>query len=74
MAERLTSRYIYVYKNKFRGTVWGIADMRILERKSGIPYHWLRWWFGHQKKISVEFDGYRIDRLLTSMIFNKMSK
>lgn len=71
MSKELSSRFIYIYKDKFRGTIWGATNMRTLERKSGISYHKLRYWFDHQDKISVEFDAYRIDRLQVNMIFNK---
>lgn len=73
MPLRLTSRYLYVYKDKFRGIVWGATNLRALSRKSGIPYGRLRWWFSDQDKDTVEFDDYRIDRLSTSMIFTKVT-
>ena len=71
MGERLTSRQIYVYTDKFRGITWGATNMRTLERKSGISYNKLRYWFYTQDKDEVEFDAFRITRLQTSMIFNK---
>lgn len=71
MGKELSSLFIYVYKDKFRGTIWGATNMRTLSRKSGIAYHKLRYWFHRQRKDTVEFDAYRIDRLPVSMIFNK---
>ncbi len=71
MSQRLTSRQIYIYKDKLRDIIWGATNMRTLSRKSAIPYNRLRWWFYHQDKNSVEFDEYRIDRLPTSLIYNK---
>lgn len=71
MSKELTSRYLYIYKDKFRGILWGATNMRTLSRKSGINYGKLRYWFEQQSKDGVEFDAFRIDKLLVSMIFNK---
>jgi len=71
VAQRLTSRYIYVCRDMTRGHTWGATNMRTLSRKSGISYHRLRYWFNHRDKDEVEFDQYRITRLSTNMIFNK---
>ena len=74
MSKELTSRYIFVYKDKFRGVIWGATNMRTLSRKSGINYGKLRYWFDQQSMDGVEFDAYRIDRLPVSRIFNKADK
>jgi len=71
MKERITSRYIYVYRDRFRKVTWGATNMRTLERKSGIAYHKLRYWFDTQDRDEMEFDAFRITRLPVSMIFNK---
>ena len=75
MSKELTSRYIYVYRDKFRKVTWGATNMRKLEQKSGISYGKLRYWFEQQNDgkgtDEVEFDAFRITRLSVSMIFNK---
>ncbi|MFC2080861.1 hypothetical protein ACFLR8_01460 [Bacteroidota bacterium] len=74
MSKELSSRYLYIYKDKSRGSIWGATNMRTLSRKSGINYGKLRYWFDQQSKDGVEFDAFRIDRLLVSLIFNKADK
>jgi len=74
MRKLITSRFIYIYRDKFRGSIWGATNMRVLSRKSGIPYERIRYWFSRQRKNSMEMDGFRIDKLLTSLIFNKNDK
>jgi hypothetical protein len=74
MAVRLTSLYVYVYRNKTRGTAWGATNMRTLSKLSGIPYNRLRYWFNSQNKDEVEYDKFSITRLQTDLIYNKTSK
>jgi len=74
MADRLTGRYVFVYKDKRRGTLWGATNMATLARKSGISYPRIRYWFDTLNKDGVEFDLYRIDRLPRDLIFTKNDK
>ncbi len=71
MSKELTSRFLYIFRDKSRGVLWGATNMRTLSRKSRISYNRLRYWFYDQNKDGVEMDGFRIDRLPTSLIFNK---
>ena len=74
MHKVLSSQFIYIYKDKFRGSIWGATNMRVLARKSGIPYERIRYWFSRQRKNFMEMDGFRIDKMPTSLIFNKNDK
>ena len=69
--KRISSGWLYIYSDLRRGTRWAATNLRTLERKSGIPYGRLRYWFYDKNKDQVEFDLFRIERLDVDMIFTK---
>ncbi len=80
MLKVLSSRYVYVYKDKFRGSIWGATNMTKLAEKSGIKRDRIRYLFDKLdredglNRSTIEFDAFRIDRLPVSLIFNKNDK